>query len=104
MKFNDSVIMTILGIGYINGGMILGETGDIQRFFNLNKLFVFAGLYPICISVWQLPSQTDKNAKRGSRILRYTFVNATHNVVKNNATFKAYYDKKWQKFDHTIIL
>ncbi|MDF2885689.1 MAG: hypothetical protein K0R23_74, partial [Lacrimispora sp.] len=23
MKFNDSVIMTIPGIGYINGGMIL---------------------------------------------------------------------------------
>ena len=29
MKFNDSVIMTIPGIGYINGGMILGEIGDI---------------------------------------------------------------------------
>ena len=25
MKFNDSVIMTIPGIDYINGGMILGE-------------------------------------------------------------------------------
>ena len=32
MKFNDSVIMTIPGIGYINGGMILGEIGDIHRF------------------------------------------------------------------------
>ena len=29
MKFNDSVIMTIPGIGYINEGMILGEIGDI---------------------------------------------------------------------------
>ena len=29
MKFNDSVIMTIPGIGYINGGMILGEIGDV---------------------------------------------------------------------------
>ncbi len=34
MKFNDSVIMTIPGIGYINGGMILGEIGDIHRFSN----------------------------------------------------------------------
>ena len=25
MKFHDSVIMTIPEIGYINGGMILGE-------------------------------------------------------------------------------
>ena len=32
MKFNDSPIMTIPGIGYINGGMILGEIGDIHRF------------------------------------------------------------------------
>lgn len=38
MKFNDSVIMTIPGIGYINGGMILGEIGDIHRFSNPNKL------------------------------------------------------------------
>ena len=30
--------MTIPGIGYINGGMILGEIGDIHRFSNPNKL------------------------------------------------------------------
>ena len=28
MKFHDSAIMTIPGIGYINGGIILGEIGD----------------------------------------------------------------------------
>ena len=50
MKFNDSVIMTIPGIGYINGGMILGEIGDIHRFSNPNKLLAFAGLDP---SVYQ---------------------------------------------------
>jgi len=44
MKFNDSVIMTIPGIGYINGGMILGEIGDIHRFPQPNKLLAFAGL------------------------------------------------------------
>ncbi len=41
MKFNDSVIMTIPGIGYINGGMILGEIGDIHRFSNPNKAACF---------------------------------------------------------------
>ena len=50
MRFNDSVIMTIPGIGYINGGMILGEIGDIHRFSNPNKLLAFAGLDP---SVYQ---------------------------------------------------
>ena len=33
-------------------------------------------------------------SKRGSRALRYALINAAHNVVKNNATFKAYYDSK----------
>ena len=33
-------------------------------------------------------------SKRGSRAFRYALMNAAHNVVKNNATFKAYYDKK----------
>lgn len=46
MKFNDSVIMTIPGIGYINGGMILGEIGDIHRFSKPHKLLACAGLIP----------------------------------------------------------
>ena len=33
-------------------------------------------------------------SKRGSRVLRYALINAAHNVVKNNATFKAYYEAK----------
>ena len=33
-------------------------------------------------------------SKRGSRVLRYALVNAAHNVVRNNVTFKAYYDAK----------
>ncbi len=63
MEFNDSVIMTIPGIGFINSGMILGEIGDIHRFSNPNKLLTYAA----------------------------------HNVVKNNATFKSYYDTKMAK-------
>ena len=50
MKFNESVIMTILGIGYINGGMIPGEIGNIHRFSSPGKLLAFAGLDP---SVYQ---------------------------------------------------
>ena len=46
MRFNDSVIMTIPSIGYINGGMILSEIGDIHRFSNASKLLAFAGLDP----------------------------------------------------------
>jgi len=33
-------------------------------------------------------------SKRGSRPLRYALINAAHNVVGNNKTFKDYYDQK----------
>lgn len=41
-----SVIMTIPGIGFVNGGIILGEIGDIHRFSEPKKLLAFAGLDP----------------------------------------------------------
>ncbi|RKD35410.1 transposase [Lacrimispora algidixylanolytica] len=33
-------------------------------------------------------------SKRGLRVLQYALMNAAHNVVKNSATFNAYYDAK----------
>jgi transposase len=94
MKFNDSVIMTIPGIGYINGGMILGEIGNISRFSNPSKLLAFAGLDPSVYQSGNFSAKHTRMSKRGSRVLRYALMNASHNVVKNNATFKAYYDAK----------
>lgn len=94
MKFNDSVIMTIPGIGYINGGMILGEIGNIHRFSNPSKLLAFAGLDPSVYQSGNFQAKQTRMSKRGSRVLRYALMNAAHNVVKNNATFKAYYNAK----------
>ena len=94
MKYNDSVIMTIPGIGYINGGMILGEIGDVHRFSNPSKLLAYAGLDPSVYQSGNFQASKTRMSKRGSKTLRYALINAAHNVVKNNATFKAYYDKK----------
>ena len=49
-----SVLMTIPGIGTVNGGMILGEIGDIHRFSTPGKLLAFAGLDP---TVYQSPRE-----------------------------------------------
>ena len=89
-----SVIMTIPGIGFINGGMILGEIGDIHRFSEPKKLPAFAGLDPSVHQSDNFQAQRTRMSKRGSMVLRYALINAAHNVVKNNATFKAYYDAK----------
>ena len=94
MKFNGSVIMTIPGIGHINGGMILGEIGDIHRFSNPNKLLAFAGLDPSIYQSGNFPAKTTRMSKRSSRVLRYALANAAGNIVRNNVSFKVYYDAK----------
>ena len=90
----DSVLMTIPGIGFINGGMILGEIGDIHRFSDPSKLLAFAGLDPSVYQSGNFKAATTRMSKRGSKTLRFALINAAHNAVKNNATFKAFYDKK----------
>lgn len=90
----DSVIMTIPGISVINGGMILGEIGDITRFSNPSKLLAFAGLDPAVHQSGNFNANNTRMSKRGSKPLRFALINAAHNVVKNNQTFKDYYDKK----------
>ena len=89
-----SVIMTIPGIGFINGGMILGEIGDIHHFSEPKKLLTFAGLDPSVHQSGNFQAQRTRMSKRGSKVLRYALINAAHNVVKSNATFRAYYDAK----------
>ena len=90
----DSVIMTTPGIGYINGGMILGEIENIHRFAKPKQLLAFAGLDPSVHQSGNFNASHTRMSKRGSRVLRYALINAAHNGVKNNSTFKAYYNAK----------
>ncbi len=90
----DSVIMTIPGISSINGGMILGEIGDIHRFSHPSKLLAFAGLDPSVYQSGNFKAKNTRMSKRGSKALRYALINSAHNVVRNNQTFKTYYDSK----------
>lgn len=90
----NSVIMSIPGIGFLNGAMILGETGNIARFSDSSKLLAFAGLDPSVYQSGSFRADKTRMSKRGSRILRYALINAAHNVVLNNKTFKDYYDLK----------
>lgn len=72
MKFHDSVIMTIPGIGYINGRIILGEIGDIHRFSNPSKLLAFSGLDPSVYQSGNFQARQTRMSKCGSRVLRYS--------------------------------
>ena len=97
----DSVIMSIPGIGFMNGAMILGEIGNINRFSSSDKLLAFAGLDPGVNQSGKFAAKETRMSKRGSRLLRYALVNAAWNVSLNDITFKSYYDsKRAQGKDH----
>ena len=94
MEELNSPILSIPGIGTWLGAIIISEIGDISRFSSATKLLAFAGLDPSVRQSGNFNARRTRMSKRGSRVLRYALMNAAHNVVKNNATFKAYYDKK----------
>ena len=95
MRFNDSVHEFPASVTSMDG-MILGEIGDIHLLHS-QKLLAFAGLDPSVYQSGNFNARRTRMSKRGSRVLRYALMNAAHNVVKNNSTFKAYYDKKMAK-------
>ena len=90
----DSVIMTVPGIGKLNGAVILGEIGDIKRFSDSSKLLAYAGLAPVINQSGKFNAKRTRMSKRGSKLLRYPLINATWNVSLNNDTIKRYYDSK----------
>ena len=94
MERIDSPIMTIPGIGYINGAMILSSIGDVSRFPDPSKLLAYAGLDPAVIQSGNFNARSTRMSKRGSSLLRYALINAAHNVAKNNVTFGDYYAAK----------
>ena len=96
----DSPIMTIPGISYRMGAMILAEVGDFSRFSNADQILAFAGLSPSTYQSGQLDSSYSHMEKRGSRYLRYALFNATKFVCKWDENFGGYLSKKISEGKH----
>lgn len=77
--------------------MILGEIGDICRFSDPKQLLAFVGLDSSVYQSGNFQAKRTRMSKRGSKVLLHALMNAAHNVVKNNSTFKAYYDAKMEE-------
>ena len=90
----SSPILSIPGINYRMGAMIIAEIGDFDRFDSPEKILAYAGLSPSTYQSGQLKSSHSHMEKRGSRYLRYALFNATKYVCHWDPTFAAYLDKK----------
>ncbi len=95
-----SPIMTIPGISYRMGAMILAEVGDFARFDNADKILAYAGLSPSIYQSGQLDSSYSHMEKRGSKYLRYALFNATKFVCKWDESFGIYLGRKISEGKH----
>ena len=67
----NSPILTIPGISYRMGAMIIAEIGDFSRFDSPDKILAYAGMSPSTYQSGQLDNCYSHMEKRGSRYLRY---------------------------------
>lgn len=96
----NSPILSIPGINYRMGAMIIAEIGDFSRFDSPDKILAYAGMSPSTYQSGQLDSSYSHMEKRGSRYLRYALFNATKFVCHWDSTFAAYLAKKRAEGKH----
>jgi transposase len=96
----NSPILSIPGISYRMGAMIIAEIGDFSRFDSPDKILAYAGMSPSTYQSGQLESSYSHMEKRGSRYLRYALYNATKYVCHWDSTFSTYLEKKRSEGKH----
>ena len=100
MKNIDSKIMSIPGIGYTLGPIILGEIGSVTRFSNVKKLVAFAGLDPVVSQSGRFENMSGPISKRGSPLLRQALFLAANVARMNDDNLKRFYNKKRSEGKH----
>ena len=99
----NSPILSIPGISYRMGAMIVAEIGDFNRFSSPDKILAYAGLSPSTYQSGQLLSSYSHMEKRGSRYLRYALFNAARFVCNYEPSFGAYLNKKLSEGKHYYV-
>ena len=97
-------IMSIPGISYTNGALILGEIGDINNFESADKLLAYAGLDPSVYQSGKYDASQNTISKRGSKYLRYALHLASNIIWHHDSTFRDYYNKKLKEGKHHFVI
>lgn len=103
MKDVDSPVLSIPGIGYILGAIIISEIGDINNFVNPAKLLAFSGLEPSTYQSGKYTADKTPMVKRGSTYLRWAFLQAARLVAYRDDTFGHYLDSKRAQGKHFFV-
>ena len=93
-------ILTVPGISYRMGAMVLAEIGDFNRFDSPDKILAYAGMLPSTYQSGQLDNCHSHMEKRGSKYLRYALYNAAKYVCHWDESFRTYLAKKRAEGKH----
>ncbi len=99
----ESPILSIPGISYNLGSIILAEIVDINRFDTSSQLQAFAGLDPATHQSGKFIATGVSMVKRGSPYLRWAILNAARLVAMRDPCFKDYYQKKRKEGKHHFV-
>lgn len=96
----QSPILSVPGISYGLGSVVLAEIGDISKFNSPAKLLAFAGLEPSTYESGKFTAAGMKMVKRGSPHLRWALLEAARLISMRDPVFKEYYHKKKSEGKH----
>lgn len=96
----QSPILTVPGISYRMGAMIVAEIGDFSRFDSADKILAYAGMSLSTYQSGKLDNCYSHMEKCCSRYLRYVFYTPTKYVCHWDKSFSAYLEKKRSEVKH----
>ena len=102
-------VLSMPGIGSINGATILGETGDIHRFSNKHEYYAFYGCDPVIHESGNFKLKRSRLSKTGNKYLRTAIYSASRvacvGPAKDNKFRRKYLSmtQKENKHHNTII-
>ena len=99
----ESPILSIPGISYNLGSIILAEIVDINRFDTPAQLQAFAGLDPATHQSGKFIATGVSMVKRGSPYLRWAILNASRLIDMRDPCFKDYYQRKRREGKHHFV-
>jgi transposase len=103
MREIDTPILSIPGIGFTLGAIIVSEIGNVENFDNSSKLLAFAGLDPSTYQSGNYTAAKTPMVKRGSAYLRWALLQAARLVAYRDVTFSFYYEKKRSQGKHHFV-
>lgn len=103
MNTINSPILSVPGISYTLGALILSELGSIDRFATPAQVLAFSGLEPSVYQSGKHSMSSGSMVKRGSPYLRWALGQAARTVPRFDPTFSVYLNKKLSEGKHFCV-